>query len=285
MTKNHVKKSYIPPAQRILRWAFSNLGPVFPQLMARLAYRLWFIPMRFKTPKHEVSANNTATRSTLKINDTKVSILTWGKAPFVFCVQGWSGRGTQVAPFLDDLLSAGYGVISFDGPAHGETPGKKTNVIEMSKIVLGINEKLGPFPAVITHSFAGMIIAYAMKNGLQTKKVVSISPPDTIDTVANVMKRALTIPESVVKIMHEKTACFFGTGFAETISTVNNVSNNNTEVLIIHDENDKDVPWQSGKAVADAYENSTFILTQGLGHRSIIKDADVVKATVEFITR
>lgn len=283
MTQSKLQKSYVPPALRMMRLAFSTLGPIFPKLMGNWAYRLWFTTVRFKTPSHEIEAGNSAKRSILEVNGTPVSILTWGQGPLILFIHGWSGRGTQVAPFLDDLISNGYCVISFDGPAHGETPGNKTNILEMSKVVLAINEKYGPFQAAITHSFAGMIIAYAMSKGVRLKKVVSISPPDSMDTVTNIIRHSLTIPDRAMKVMQDKAVCYFGSEFSEKISTINNVKNLATKALIIHDQDDEDVPWQSGQAIADAYKNAKFIRTRGLGHRRIIRDPDVIKATVEFI--
>lgn len=285
MAQLKTKKPYVPPTLRMMRLAFSVLGPVFPKLMGSWAYNLWFTTVRFKTPPHEIDANNTARRSILEVDGVPVSIFTWGDGPLILFIHGWSGRGTQVAPFLDGLLSAGYGVISFDGPAHGETPGNKTNILEMSKVVLAINRKYGPFQAAITHSFAGMIIAYVMDQGLQLQKVVSISPPDNMDTVADIIRRSLTIPDRAMQVMHDKTVYFFGSEFSEKMSTINNVKNLNTKALIIHDENDEDVPWQSGQAIADAYKSAKFIRTRGLGHRRIIRDPDVVNATIEFITQ
>jgi len=285
MTRSKSKKPHIAPALRMMRLAFSTLGPIFPKLMGNWAYRLWFTTVRFKTPPHEIEAGNSAKRSVLEVNGTPVSILTWGQGPLILFIHGWSGRGTQVAPFLDGLISDGYSVISFDGPAHGETPGNKTNILEMSKVVLAINEKYGPFQAAITHSFAGMVIAYVMSKGFQLQKVVSISPPDSMDTVTDIIRHALTIPDRAMKVMQDKANRFFGNGFSEKLSTTNNVKNLDTKALIIHDEDDDDVPWQSGQAVADAYKNAKFIRTRGLGHRRIIRDPDVVKATVEFITQ
>ncbi len=285
MTQSKPKKAYVPPALRMMRLAFSTLGPIFPKLMGNWAYHLWFTTMRFKTPPNEIEADNSATRSTLEVNGVPVSILIWGKGPLILFIHGWSGRGTQVAPFLEDLISAGYGVISFDGPAHGKTPGNKTNILEMSKVVLAVNEKYGPFEAAITHSFAGMIVAYVMSKGVQLKKVVSISPPDNMDTVTNIIRHSLTIPDSAMKVMQDKSVRYFGDDISDKLSTINNVKNLDTTALIIHDQDDEDVPWQSGQAVADAYKEARFIRTRGLGHRRIIRDPDVVKATVEFVTQ
>ena len=132
-----------------------------------------------------MSANKDAKRSILEVNGIPVSVLTWGDAPYVLFIHGWTGRGTQAAPFLDKLISAGYGVISFDGPAHGETPGKQTNILELTDVVIDLDEKFGPFSAAITHSFGGMIAAYAMSLGVNFAKVVSICPPAGMDTLVD----------------------------------------------------------------------------------------------------
>lgn len=270
--------------QRMMRLAFSLLGPVLPRLMGNLAYRLWFTTVRFKTPFHEMDASNSAQRSTLDVNGKPVSVLIWGKAPFVLFIHGWTGRGTQAAPFLEGLLSTGYGVISFDGPAHGESPGKQTNILELTDVVLALNKKYGPFNAAITHSFGGMIAAYAMSLGIKIDKVISICPPAGLDVLIDNFSRSLAIPNGPVQFMLNKLRKTYGEDLSSKISTIDNVKKLSNRGLIIHDENDEDVPWQSGQAIADSWKGAKFIHTHGLGHRRIIRDPDVVRATIEFIT-
>lgn len=270
--------------QRMMRRVFSMLGPIFPALMGRLAYYLWFTTVRFKAPPYEMDANKTASRSILDVNGKPVSVLTWGKAPFVLFIHGWTGRGTQAAPFLDGLLSAGYGVISFDAPAHGESPGKQTNMLEITDVVLALGKKYGPFNATITHSFGGMIAAYAMSLDMKFEKVISICPPADLDVIIENFSRSLRIPNISMQFMLDKLRKNFGEDLSNKISTVNNVKNLDNRALIIHDENDEDVPWQSGREIADNWKGAEFIRTQGLGHRRILRDPDVVKATIEFIT-
>lgn len=253
--------------------------------MGNLAYHIWFTPVRIKTPHREIKASDTAKRSILDVNGLPISVLSWGEPPFVLFIHGWTGRGTQAAPFLDNLISAGYGVISFDGPAHGETPGKQTNILEFAEVVVMLNKEFGPFSAAITHSFGGMIAAYTMSNGVKFEKVVCICPPADMDTLIDNFSRALTIPEEAIAVMLEKLGKVFDKDSWEDISTINNVKNFNNKALIIHDENDVDIPWQSGQSIADAWNGSTLIRTQGLGHRRILRDPGVVKSVTDFITR
>jgi len=55
------------------------------------------------------------------------------------------------------------------------------------------------------------------------------------------------------------------------------------EALIIHDEQDDEVPYNDAVRNARAWEGSTLMTTQGLGHRRILRDDAVINAVVEFV--
>ena len=277
------RKPHVSPGLKVLQFAFSRLGPIFPRVFGNWAYHLWFSTTRFKTPAHEQEADNSAQRITLDINDVPVSVLVWGKAPFILFIHGWNGRGTQAAPFLNELLASNYGVLSFDGPAHGKTPGNKTNILELANVILTLDKKYGPFEAAITHSFGGMVAAYTMSLGVTFSKVVCFCPPDSTYAAIDNFTKALLVPSTAAKVMLDKLIRKYGINLIERVSTVNNVSHLDNKALIIHDEDDTDLPWQSGQIVAKAWKGSRFIKTRGLGHRRILRDPDVVQTATNFI--
>jgi pimeloyl-ACP methyl ester carboxylesterase len=53
--------------------------------------------------------------------------------------------------------------------------------------------------------------------------------------------------------------------------------------LIIHDRDDRDVPWQEGEAVARAWPHARFLRTEGLGHRRILRDPEVIDRVLRFL--
>jgi pimeloyl-ACP methyl ester carboxylesterase len=53
--------------------------------------------------------------------------------------------------------------------------------------------------------------------------------------------------------------------------------------LVIHDRDDRMVPWKQGAALAQQWRGASMITTQGLGHRRILEDDAVTKAAVEFL--
>ena len=54
-------------------------------------------------------------------------------------------------------------------------------------------------------------------------------------------------------------------------------------LLVIHDRDDGEVPWQHGLAITRAWRGAGLLTTDGLGHRRILRDPDVVAAAVAFV--
>lgn len=281
MKKNKFTRK--PASLRLMQFIFSKLGPVFPGFFAKRAYELWFTTHRFKRPVTENTAADKADRLSININGIDVVVWIWGQGQPVLFMHGWSGRGTQATHFLQPLIKSGYRVISYDGPAHGETPGKKTSMLEMADVVLALNEKYGPFHSTITHSFGGMVLAYASTLGFKTGSAVCICPPATIDSILNNFQRTLMLPNSVLAAMTARLYINYGDDLEKRISTLKNVRTLSIPALIIHDEKDQDIPWQDGKAVADAWPGAKFKLTHGLGHRRILRNPAIVMAVTDFI--
>lgn len=267
-----------------MRLAFARLGPLFPDFFAEHAYRLWFTAPRFRRPDAEQAATVDAEHSSIHVNNVEVKVWSWGQGVPVLFIHGWSGRGTQVLHFLQPLTQAGYRVISFDGPAHGETAGKQTNIMELTDVVLALGETYGPFGATITHSFGGMILAYAMTLGFDTKRAFCICPPAGLDTLIDHFMRSLRIPDSVINLVLNRLHADFGADLAHRISTRENVRDNPATALIVHDDGDNDVPWRDGRAIAENWPGAKFMLTHNLGHRRILRDRDIVAAAVAFIS-
>ena len=274
----------VPLSLRLMRFLFSKVGALFPEMMGRWAYRLWFRTRRFPEAAAGKRAAASAVRETLLVDDIPIAIYKWGEGPIVVFVHGWSGRGSQVAAFIEPLNRAGYQVIAIDAPGHGESSGNRTNILECALVLQAVNKTCGPVYAAITHSFGGMVLAYAMKQGMQVERAVCISAPANVEFLLDIFANTLTMHKSVIDVMWRRLGQRFGGNFMEQVSTINNVKELGVPALIIHDEDDVGVPWQQGQMIADAWPGAQFLKTKGLGHGRILRDAQAIEAAVDFIS-
>ncbi len=53
--------------------------------------------------------------------------------------------------------------------------------------------------------------------------------------------------------------------------------------LIVHDRDDRDVPYAHGQEIAEAWPEAELFATNGLGHRALVKDPAVVGRAVAFL--
>jgi pimeloyl-ACP methyl ester carboxylesterase len=54
-------------------------------------------------------------------------------------------------------------------------------------------------------------------------------------------------------------------------------------LLVIHDREDKQIPFGMGKAIAAAWQGAELLSTRGLGHNRILRDPEVVRSAIDFI--
>jgi pimeloyl-ACP methyl ester carboxylesterase len=273
----------VPPELRVLRFLFRRAGAMMPRLLGRWAYDLWFRTRRFPESAAGKQVSLNAMHETLQVGDIPVALYRWGAGPPVLFIHGWSGRGSQVAAFVEPLLNAGYQVIALDAPGHGATPGKRTNILECAEILLALQRHLGPLHAAITHSFGGMVLAYAMNHGLSVKRVVCISAPADLDHLVESFARTLNMHPAVVRDLRRRMERRFDHDFWGRTATENNARRLTSPALIIHDELDTSVPWQEGARIAAAWPGARFLKTRGLGHGRILRDRETVRVVVDFI--
>jgi pimeloyl-ACP methyl ester carboxylesterase len=281
MAKN--KKDTVPIALKLMHLMFRILTPLMPGVMARYAYQLWFTPTRFKAPKKEQEIAQKAKTSFIMIDNQKIKLWSWGEGPTVLFIHGWGGRGTQISSFVGVLNQAGFNVMSFDMPAHGQSEGKKTNVFRIANAVSEIINRIDNLHSIITHSFGGVIFGNFYNPKLSLKKVVMICPPSTVFTALNQFSQTLQLPKSIQSYIENQLKKDFGDDIFDKLSLMENGQKITQPVLVVHDKDDDIVPYQDGQAIVTILKNGTFLGTQKLGHRKVLFYPTVIKRISQFI--
>jgi pimeloyl-ACP methyl ester carboxylesterase len=273
----------------VYRLIFRYVGALFPSLIGRWAHKLWFQTHRSPTLKRELEWLASAKSEAVDINGLKVMTYYWESrenknAPLVMLVHGWTGRGSQMGGFAEPLVKAGFRVLSFDSHAHGLTEGKTTTIFKQSEVQRGLAKKFGPIYAVVGHSFGGMVTAYSLSHGMETQKAVCISPPARFDFLLERFSKTLHLPKNIQHYMIARFKEEFGEDLLERVSsTTTSKTLGHIPTLIIHDEDDKDVPISEGELLHRSWPNSELKRTKDLGHRRILYNAQVIENTVNFL--
>ncbi|MCW1148571.1 alpha/beta hydrolase [Flavobacterium lacisediminis] len=287
MPKKKQKQSQVIEIPKAILFTAKLLQAVSPSLTTKFAAKLFTTPIRHKLPKRELHMERDSIQKSIVIPEIQKEIVVYeyGKSDKkVLLVHGWSGRGTQLVKIADELLKTGYMTISFDAPAHGKSKGNSSIMIEFIASILEIEKQYGPFEFAIGHSLGGMSVLNAIKQNLQVKKAVIIGSGDIIqDIIDDFISKLQLKPEFGIKLRNHFEAKFGGK--MDDYSAYKAAEKTEIPVLIIHDKDDNDVSVKAAYNIQKHLKQSEIMITEGLGHRKILGDENVIQKVKEFITK
>lgn len=263
------------------------LQAISPTLATKYVRFLFQKPIRHKMPNAEKHLLDDVQIDYLAVPEIgkKIAVYSWGSGnKKALVVHGWSGRATQLYKIINALRDDGYQVVSFDAPAHGMSSGKKTMMPEYIKTIEKINEVYGPFEVAIGHSMGGISLLNVQGNNHLFNKLVVIGTPDSIFNIFNGFVEKLELKPIVAKkliavfekITGKSIFDFHGSTQTKKIKI---------PTLIIHDDNDKEVPVTDALNNYKYLKNGELLRTKGLGHNRILKDDKVVQGIMDFIRK
>lgn len=295
--KDHpFKNKHMSVTQRVvfslITFTFKVVGFVSPVLAGRLALKLFMTPTRFRTPRKEKVLRESADLKFVTVHNRKISVRSWGDegSPSVLISHGWGGRCTQLHAFIEPLVEAGYRVVGFDVPGHGDSEGKLTNMMDVAYTISEIEKQEdAPFEAIIGHSFgSGTTLLAIDKYGVVAQKVVLISCFSNVKWVTSLFGELFDLKESTLIAMRDigrqRFKDTYGISWTwEDVSPEHTVHSFKGDLFLIHDEDDHEVPTSEAEALRNAAPQALTMTTSGYGHRKILMNKEVVQATVDFI--
>ena len=261
------------------------LQALSPTLATKYVRYLFQKPIKHKTPKGEKIWKKNADISYLAIPEIgkSIAIYQWGdNDKKALVVHGWSGRATQMYKIIEMLLEQGYQVVSFDAPAHGKSSGNKTMMPEFIKSIEKTNENFGPFEVAIGHSMGGIALLNVQGNQALFKKLIIIGAPDSIFNIFHNFVKMLelkpVVAEKLIAVFEKITgkSIFDYHGSAQTKKI-------QEPVLIIHDEDDKEVPVSDAINNYNQLKNGQLLKTKGNGHTRILRNKEVIEQIGKFL--
>lgn len=257
---------------------------VSPYLATRFGIKLFSTPVKFKTPKREGGFLKKS--EILRVDVPQVSktiqVYKYGSGPRkALLVHGWSGRGSQMH-YIAENLGEDFTVFAFDGPAHGKSTGKTTNMSEFISSIEVLSRKFGPFEVLIGHSIGGMAVLNSVARGVEVKSIITIGAADTISEIASdfAQKVGLSpkygprLKKYFDKKLNQDVDNFSAHKAAKSIDV---------QTLVIHDEDDMEVSVSCARNIRQNLSNGKLLITQKLGHTTILRSREVAREINKFL--
>lgn len=263
-----------------LRLSFKTMSTVAPGPTSKLAWHIFAKPARRIRPDR-YSVWDEGEPFTVQAAGHELPAWSWGEGPTVLLLHGWSSTATGMSGFVRPLVAAGFRVAAYDAFAHGSSPGVTTSGPEMARHLNEIADRLEA-RHVVAHSMGTVVLGFAVRGGLDVQRSVLLNAPADMPYFLSQFTRGLGFTEGVKRRMIRRFEEEHSVRWEDCI--VEWVANGHEHpTLIVHDDDDVDVPWSHALRVREAWPNHRAITTRGLGHRGSLHSPEVVTAVADFL--
>ena len=143
-------------------------------------------------------------------------------------------------------------------------------------------EWLGGAHTVIAHSMGAAATTLAAARGADIGRMVYLAPPDDVGNFLHVVGRLIGLPENVIlgaqRVIEKRFEVRFGDLVPSTVAGALK-----QPLLVFHDRTDREVTMDEVERMTDAWPDAELRLTEGLGHRRILRDPQILRQAVEFV--
>jgi pimeloyl-ACP methyl ester carboxylesterase len=259
--------------------ALAAASHVAPSLVAPFFRRLMLKPRRDVRPPPVLDLPGAAER--LELGDGLVA-WRWGSGPAVLLVHGFEGTRTQFGAIIDSLLARGYAAVALDVPAHGDSDGDDLTAVNFIAAIETALERLAPVHAVVGHSMGGAMALYALATRGGATRAALISAPSALGRELRRFAASVGLSKQGTRAFIRSVEKYVGRP-ADDFDVRRIAGAIDLPVLLIHDQNDRQVPVLESARSAHVLGTAELMVTRGLGHNRLLADSSVVEAVARFV--
>lgn len=269
-----------------IRTKLHLLSKVSTRKAAEKAFELFTTPPT-RVKKELPPVFQKAERLNFTFDGLKIQGYRWNgpKEKKALILHGFESSVVNFDKYVGPLVKKGYEVLAFDAPAHGRSEGKIINAVDYKNFILYILREFGPVTSFVTHSFGGLALSLALEElpHDETWKAVLIAPATESTTAMNNFFAFVKLDDEVKKDFQLMVEEANGKPIS-WYSVSRAAANIKATVLFLQDQQDEQTPIRDVEPIIkQGYPNFRFVITDGLGHRRIYKDAATIKTIMEFL--
>ena len=280
------------------------LSNVMNSLHAQFCYQLFITPIYMPLPKEyrhfaRLACQTLETERTSKTHYTtpRHHVIHHFSQPEnpdakkILITHGWMSRAAYMVRLIRALHKQGYQIYALDFPAHGEAKGLQLPWTDAVAVLRHILNHLGPFYAVIGHSFGGAMLlntlnlanqdsAWQINN--EPERVVLLASPTRMRTPVSRLARQLKLSKEGY-LQLRSVFCQETILNLKQLNFLHYVSHAKTPFLCIHGKEDDAINPLESIVFCQHYPHASLSLLSGVDHINILFDERVPHAVGKFL--
>lgn len=267
---------------KLIQTITAILEKTSPALANKWAVKLFFSPRTSKQRIPDLPSMQQSWCTYKKIDgrESKCRVYSAGTGPTVLLVHGWAGSAWSMSAIAKQLLAKNLRVVLADLPAHGFSPGKDTNIVEVSSVIQKLAAQEEHLLAVVSHSFGAACSGHAIKSGITPDHFISIGAPTSMEFIFDNFCSTIGASDKIKQALIDHVEAILKAPY-ESESLTSIASQFKAQGMIIHDLNDRLVPYQQAQDFAAVWTDARLITTEKLGHNRMLINKNVIETITD----
>lgn len=278
----------MPSMIELVAGGIRGVSRVSPRLGGDLAYRAFFSTVpRMRVRESARTVHDSARGSVLRLPGGEAAAFEWGAGErSALLLHGWKGRASQFAPLVERLVGDGFRVVAFDAPAHGDSPGRRTDVRVWIAAAEVLAERHGTFELLVGHSFGSLAALTLARSTLPTPRVAVVAGAASPELFVDAFVSDFRLRNASADRLRERFRRRLGVDEAELVRRYDAARDPlpvGTELLLVHDRSDRRLTDRDALRLREVHgDRARLLRTTGLGHSRILAADAVLDAISGF---
>jgi pimeloyl-ACP methyl ester carboxylesterase len=288
---------------RLLRPVVRAAALIAPTFTGRIAFTAFCTPPRSKQGTNRAAAVKSvgarldaATRLSVPFPCGSVAAHVFepaagsADAPLrsVILLHGWTGEAAFMSAFVAPFQQAGFRVVAFDLPAHGQSTGRQLNVPIGVASLAAVARAFAPVHAIVAHSFGGSIALAALAGTVpaqprvEAQRLALLGSPASMTEVARWFGATVGLGKRGQQALEARIHDVAGVPVSD-FEGKTQLARFRRPTLLLHCRDDREVPFAHAQALAEAGPFVRLEALQKLGHRRILQSRKVAAMVADFV--
>ncbi len=242
-------------------------------------------PQISKLREYEIQLLEKADQGDVSCGGFRIRTYKWGNgSKSILMIHGWEGQAGNFADIIPRLVSDGFSVYAFDGPAHGFSSKGEASIFAFIETLEFMIHTVKP-SCLLSHSFGGVATTYVLSENpeIHIERYVLMTTPDRFTQRIQFISDQVGVSSKAISILVKRIEKKYNISVPDM-----NVSDFVKRVrvdraLILHDVADKVIPISQSQHVVDNWEVGRLESVRDTGHFRILRDEAVHEKVSAFL--